>query len=262
MFLIKSALSIRKILLPLVLNEFKLRYFGNSLGALWAFIQPLATILVMWFVFQVGFKAVPVDNFPFVLWLAAGMIPWFFIADGINNATSSILSNSYLVKKIAFNVNVLPLISILSSLIVHCFFIVFLMLMFMVYGYEPNIYWFQLPYYTFSCLFLVLSISMLTSSLVVYIKDVKHLVSVFVQFGFWLTPIFWNFKLIPEKFLHLISLNPFLHIIDGYRESLIYGQWFWEDQGEFVYFWLFSFLTYILASYVFDKLRPMFADVI
>ncbi len=262
MYLVKSILGMRKIIFSLVINEFKLRYFGSSLGALWAFVQPLATILVMWFVFQVGFKAVPIDNIPFVLWLASGMVPWFFISDSINNATSSILSNSYLVKKISFNVNVLPLISVLSSLIVHCFFILFLMLMFIIYGYEPNIYWLQIPYYTFSGLFLILGISMMTSSLVVYVKDVKHLVSVVVQFGFWLTPIFWNFKVVPEKYIDLISLNPFLHIIDGYRESLIYHQWFWEDSNEFLYFWVFSTLVYLVSSYIFNKLRPMFADVI
>ncbi|OXX73783.1 teichoic acid ABC transporter permease [Vibrio sp. V03_P4A6T147] len=262
MYLIKSLVSMRKILISLVVNELKLKYFGNCLGMVWAFIQPLATILVLWFVFQVGFKAVPVDNVPFILWLSCGMIPWFFISDGLNSGTNSIISNAYLVKKIAFNVETLPFVSILSNLVIHLFFVTFMMVMFVIYGYKPNIYWLQLPYYIFASSVFVLGLSMITSSLVVFIQDIRHLVAVIIQFGFWLTPIFWNINLVPERFVSIISLNPLVHIIDGFRGSLIYDQWFWQNPGELAYFWGFSIVLLLVGNGVFNKLRPMFADVV
>ncbi len=82
------------------------------------------------FVFQVGFKAQPVDNFPFILWLVAGMLPWFFFADAISTGTNSIIENSYLVKKVVFRVSLLPIIKLLSALSIHLFFIFFMYAMY------------------------------------------------------------------------------------------------------------------------------------
>ena len=75
----------RVLLFNLSKNDFKSRYVGSNLGILWAFIQPLITILIMWFVFSFGFKSAPIENFPFILWLIAAMIPWFFFAEGIQS---------------------------------------------------------------------------------------------------------------------------------------------------------------------------------
>ncbi|CCN70284.1 ABC transporter permease [Vibrio nigripulchritudo] len=262
MQLLLSTIETRKVLLSLVLNEFKLKYFNNSLGMLWAFAQPLTTILVLWFVFQVGFKAVPVDNVPFILWLSAGMIPWFFISDSINSGSSCIVSNEYLVKKVFFRVEVLPLVSILSNLIIHLFFIFLLLFMFILYGYNPNIYWIQIPYYIIASSTIVLAISMITSSLIVFIHDVKHIVGVMIQFGFWLTPIFWNLELVPTNYVNIVKLNPLIHIIDGYRGALIGNQWFWEQGWGAVYFWIFALIIFFAGNFTFKKLRPSFADVI
>ena len=84
--------------MELTASDFKSRYLGSYLGLLWAFIQPVATILIFWFVFEVGFKAAPIGNFPFILWLIAGIIPWFFISDCLASSTVSVVENSYLVK--------------------------------------------------------------------------------------------------------------------------------------------------------------------
>lgn len=88
-----------RLLIDLTLKDFKKKYVGSYLGILWAFVTPIITIGVFWFVFEVGFKSAPVDNFPFILWLSCGMIPWFFITDVLNNGTNSVIENDYLVKK-------------------------------------------------------------------------------------------------------------------------------------------------------------------
>ena len=235
---------------------------GNYLGILWAFVQPLVTILIFWFVFQVGFKSMPVDNFPFILWLLAGMVPWFFFAESLQSATQSVLSNNFLVKKVVFRVSLLPIIQIISALTIHLFFILFMFGMFIYYGYTPSLYWLQIIYYLFSTIILVLGISWLTSSIVVFFRDLGQIVSMIVQFGFWLTPIFWSIKILPEKYHSILAYNTAYYLVEGYRDSLIYNVWFWEKPKMTLIYWLITTVLFIGGAVVFRKLRPHFADVL
>ena len=259
---LKAIFQNRVLLWSLTKNDFKQKYFGNFLGIAWAFIQPTATILIFWFVFQVGFKAQPIDNFPFILWLVAGMFPWFFFAEGLSTGTNSILANSFLVKKVVFRVSLLPIVSLLSALLIHIFFIFFMFAMFIYYGYSPEIYWLQTVYYLFATSVLLLGLSWITSSVVVFFKDMGQFVTMVIQFGFWLTPIFWSMKMVPEKYHWIIELNPLVYIIEGYRNSMIYHKWFWEDMNMTIYFWTVTMTVFVIGGLTFKRLRPHFADVL
>ncbi len=212
----------RQLILELTKKEFQIRYLGSYLGILWAFIQPTITIFIFWFIFQIGFRTVPIDNFPFILWLITGLVPWMFFSESISSSTFAIISNAYLVKKVVFRVSILPLIKILSALVIHLFFLIMVFIMFILYRFTPSLYYLQIFYYLFATLILVLGISWITSSLQVFLMDIGHLVNTFIQFGFWLTPVFWSIKILPQKYLYLIKLNPVFYIIEGYRNSLIY----------------------------------------
>ena len=259
---LKAIFQNRKLLLELTKNDLKQKYIGSFLGALWAFIQPTATILIFWFVFQVGFRSQPVDNFPFILWLVAGILPWFFFAEGLSNGTNSIMTNSFLVKKVVFRVSLLPIVSLLSALVVHLFFIFFMFGMFVYYGYVPDMYWLQIVYYLFATSVLLLGLSWITSSVVVFFKDIGQFVAMVIQFGFWLTPIIWSMKMVPEQYQWLIKLNPVYYIVEGYRNSMIYHKWFFEDLSMTIYFWTATTIIFILGALIFKKLRPHFSDVL
>ena len=259
---LKAIFQNRRLLLELSKNDFKQKYVGNFLGILWAFIQPASMIAIFWFVFQVGFKSQPVDNFPFILWLVAGMFPWFFFGEAFSTGTNSIMANSFLVKKVVFRVSLLPMIPLLSALAIHIFFIFFMFGMFLYYGYTPEIYWLQIIYYLFATSILVLGLSWITSSVVVFFKDIGQLVAIIVQFGFWMTPIFWNITTVPEKYHWIIKLNPMAYIIEGYRNSMIYHKWFWEDINMTLYFWSVTIVLFGLGALTFKKLRPHFTDVL
>lgn len=252
----------RALLWELTKRDLQTRYLGSYLGILWAFIQPAVNVLILWFVFQVGFKAVPVENFPFILWLITGMFPWFFIADSINSATGSIMENSYLVKKVVFRVSLLPLVKILSALVVHLFFISLLIVIFYLYGYPLTIYSIQVFYYLFASICMLIGISWITASLTIFLKDTGHIVSMLLQFAFWGTPIFWSMKMLPEKFLLLCKLNPIFYITEGYRNCFIYGRWFWQDINLTIYYWSITGIVLIAGMIIFKKLRPHFADVL
>ncbi|MBQ3727067.1 MAG: ABC transporter permease [Selenomonadaceae bacterium] len=260
--LIHDLIINRKLLWQMTKRDFRQRYLGSYLGILWAFIQPTITVFIFWFVFQVGFKAVPVNNFPFILWLICGMFPWFFLSESIQSATYSVTESAFLVKKIDFRVELLPILKIISALVVHIFFVAVLFAMFAAYGYPPTIYNLQIIYYFFAMICLSLGLSWLTSSLTVFMRDIRQLVAMLLQFGFWGTPIFWNLKMIPEQFHFILKLNPAYYLVEGYRQSFIYHEWFWEHIYLTTYFWLLTAAVMFLGAWCFKKLRPHFADVL
>lgn len=252
----------RRLLIDLAKNDFKSRYMGNYLGILWAFVQPTAMILIFWFVFQVGFKSMPVDNFPFILWLMAGMVPWFFFTESLQSATNSVLSNSFLVKKVVFRVALLPMIQVITAIAIHGFFILFLLGMFLSYGYMPNLYWLQILYYLFATVILVLGLSWITSSVVVFFRDLGQIVGMIMQFGFWLTPVFWSMKILPIEYHDVFKSNPVFYLIEGYRDSLINNVWFWEKPELSIQYWVITLVVFFSGAVIFRKLRPHFADVL
>jgi ABC-type polysaccharide/polyol phosphate export permease len=264
--LVKSSLIAlfqhRKLLLQLSRKDLKDKYLGSYLGILWAFIQPMATISVFWFIFQVGFRSVPVDNYPFILWLITGMLPWFCFSEGLMNATNSVVENRFLVKNVVFKVGLLPFVKLISPLIIHLTFLVVLIVMFLIYGYQPNVYFLQVFYYLFAMMMFLLGLSWITSALVIFLKDVGQILALCLQFGFWLTPIFWSMNIIPDKYVLLLKLNPMYYIVEGYRHSFIFRSWFWQYPTSTIYFWSVTIIVLIIGALVFKRLRPHFADVI
>lgn len=248
--------------MQLTARDFKTRYLGSYLGLVWAFIQPSITILVLWFVFQVGFKATPVEHFPFILWLMNGMVPWFFFADSLSTATNSVVENSHLVKKVVFRVSMLPIVKLLSALIIHLFFVLVIFAFFILYRIYPTIYSLQVLYYSFAMIVLLLGLSWLTSALMVFLRDTGQIVAVFLQIGFWGTPIFWSIKQMPVQYRIYLKLNPFFYITQGYRDSFIDKVWFWEHPAISLYYWGVTVVVFVAGAMVFFRLRPHFADVL
>jgi len=252
----------RKLLLLLIKNDFKKEYLGSYIGFIWAFVQPLTYMIVIWFVFTYGFKSASHADAPYFLWLASGMIPWFFFSSALVGGTNSITSNSFLVKKVAFRVSILPIVKIGSTLILHIFLILFLMIMFLIYGFKPNLYWLQLPYFMFCSIVFILGVTWITSAMRVFIKDTSNIVGVIMQIGFWATPIFWNINMISPKYQWILKLNPAYYIIQGYRDTFINHIWFWEMPNVTLYYLSVTVIFFILGAIVFKKLRPHFGDVL
>ena len=252
-----------KLIITLVANDFKKQYLGSYFGLFWAFAQPLTYIIVIWFVFTIGFRqSGSHTETPFFLWLISGMIPWFFFASGLSSGANAIVGNSFLVKKVAFRVSILPIVQIGSAFIIHGALVLFLVLAFLLYGFTPSIYWLQLFYYLFLSIFLLLGLSWLTSSIRVFVKDVSNFISVVIQVGFWATPIFWQSSKIPEKYHFILSLNPMYYIVEGFRDTFINHVWFWQKPADTLFFMSISIFTFILGAIVFRRLRPHFGDVL
>ena len=115
---VKDIFQQKGMLLALASNDLRAKFAASFLGVIWAFIQPLVTILVFWFVFQLGFRNPPVDDVPFILWFIPAYLVWTFFTEGLLAASNCLMEYSYLVKKVNFRVSIIPLVKVLSSLFV------------------------------------------------------------------------------------------------------------------------------------------------
>ena len=256
----------RKLIMNLAKNDFKTKYAGSYLGIVWAFVQPIVTILVYWFVFSVGLKAGNVSDYPFVLYLVSGIVPWFFFQDALIGGTNSLLEYNYLVKKVVFNISVLPVVKIISAMFVHAFFVLFTIILYAAYGKFPDFYYLQIIYYSVCVFILVLGLSYATSAIVIFFRDLTQIINIVLQVGVWLTPIMWIVEASPlmghPVIMKILKLNPMYYIVSGYRDTFLMKTWFWEHAGWTVYFWIFTILCFLFGSWVFKRLRIHFADVL
>lgn len=269
--MIKDILDNKKLIVKLAKNDFKQKFAGSTLGVIWAFVQPVITVLVYWIVFDKalnqgtqGTKAG--INAPFVLWLSAGIVPWFYFSEVLSAGTVVLHEYNYLVKKVVFPINVLPIVKAVSSLFVHGFFVLFTLVVYLLYGFSISPYILQAIYYSFAMMVLTVGLIYLTSALCVFFKDMAQLVNIILQVGIWATPIMWNFDAMVDKIPHwlavLLQLNPMYYVTNGYRDSFISQVGFWERPGLTLYFWIFTLIVFALGSHVFKKLQPQFADVL
>ena len=255
----------RRLILNLAKNDFKTRFAGSYFGIIWAFVQPVCTILVFWFVFQIGFRNPNVGDIPYVLWFMAGLIPWFFFSEAWNGATNAFIEYSYLVKKVVFKINILPVVKIISSLFVHMFFIAFMILCFVLYKRPPMISWVQVIYYMLCMVALVAALAFITAPLVIFFRDISQIINIVLQFGMWLTPIMWSVDNLPAGMgglINVFKLNPMFYIVQGYRNSMIYGMPFWKNSLQTLYFWSLIMVLAIIGGNIYTRLKPHFSDIL
>ncbi|MEW9991037.1 ABC transporter permease [Clostridium butyricum] len=244
-------------------NDFKTKYAGSYLGIIWAFVQPIVTILVYWFVFQFGLRAVsPIKDVPYILWFMSGLVPWFFFQDSLLSATNCMIEYSYLVKKVVFKISILPIVKIISALFVHIVFIWFLFGVASIYGFYPSQHIVQLLYYSFCTFLITLGISYATCSIVIFFRDLGQIISIFLQVGMWMTPIMWSYTMASPKYQWILKLNPMYYIVEGYRDTFINHVWFMDRYFQTAYFWAVTLGLFIIGTIIFNKLKPHFADVL
>ena len=178
----------------------------------------------------------PVPGVPYVLWLIPGIVPWFFYSEALNCVTGCLQEYSYLVKKVVFQVEILPIIKLISCMLVHAFFAGIMLAVFLCYGRLPMAF-----------------------------KDMAQIVSICLQFGMWLTPIMYQETMFADKapwFVTILKLNPFYYVVAGYRDSMLTGNWFWERPKLGIYFWVVTLVIGLVGLRVFKRLRPHFSDVL
>ncbi len=265
--LIRDIIERRRMILDLAKSDFRKRFVGSYFGIIWMFVQPLVTVVIYAFIFgPYGFKsAPPVPDTSYVIWLIPGLVPWFFYSEAMNTITGVLQEYNYLVKKVVFPVELLPIIKLASCFFVHLFFIIIMMLAYLISGKMPEFSWIQIFYYSFAASVLALGLGYLTCAVNVFFKDMQQIVGIMLQFGIWMCPIMYDETLFTSRapwVATVLKLNPFYYIVAGYRDSMLTGDPFWMRPTLTVYFWVFTLIVFFVGLGLFKRLRPHFSDVL
>jgi ABC-type polysaccharide/polyol phosphate export permease len=259
---LKNIYNYRTMIKAMALRDVQSRYMGTLGGFLWFIIQPFSIVLVYWFVFSVGFKVQPAGGLPFVAVFVCGLVPWSLFAEALNTSTAAIKANAHLVTKTIFPTEILPVVSLLSSLFTHILMMLIFFLIMMVNGIPFSVYNFQVFYYLFALCALSLGLGWLLSAVNVFYKDVGQALNVVLNLWFWATPIAWFQEILPEKYFWVLKFNPMYYIVDGYRASFLHLSPIWHNPRQGVYFWIMCAIVFIAGAFTFRRLKPDFAEVL
>lgn len=259
--LFRNIINHRAMIFALALRDLQSRYAGTLGGAFWAFVHPLAIVMIFYFVFAIGFRAQGPGTTPFILWFVCGLVPWFFFGETLTAITNSITSNAHLVKKTVFPTEILPLVHLTSGLIPHVIFL-FILAGMLAFFKVPFLVDRLLVVYFFvcNCAFLI-GLGWMLSALQVFYRDISQGLTIILNLWFWITPIVWSSDIMPAEYRGLMFYNPVHYIIEGYRGLLIFNSVVWPSAGETVYFWGITALVFFVGNYVFRRLKPEFADI-
>jgi ABC-type polysaccharide/polyol phosphate export permease len=246
----------------LVHMDVRRRHLGTTLGMAWAFISPLITTVLIYLVFTFGLRTGDVGDVPYFLWLAPGLLAWFYMSDAINGGCFAIVDSSHLVTKMQFPVEILPLVKTISPLLIHLALLVALVVYAVLVRPQVLTTIPSVTYFAVCAAMLSLSISYITSSLMVFIRDVPNVVGVILQFFFWATPILWNPEMVARTRFRFLLDSPFNYVVTGYREAFLGSANFLHKPFEALSFWAFTLGLLFLGQWLFVRLRPHFADVL
>ncbi|MFV0288611.1 MAG: ABC transporter permease [Mycoplasmatales bacterium] len=262
---LKLLYGYRKEILFLAYQQIKTRYLETAFGIGWAIVTPMVFMFSFWFFFTVGLRGgAPQAGNPYLLNIFASYMPWFVISELITSGTGVIKANGVLVKTIKFPVMALPMINVLSKMFVHIIVMLIVCIIYVFLGgwtYLPDIYYINFIYYWFTMLVFFTGLTFFLSSLATIIRDVKPLVGAIMMPLFWMTPVLYT----PQSLRFDIIMrlvDPLYYFIIGYKETLLYEKFFYEEIWYDIYIWVIIALIYIVGMLFWQKVRPLMADLI
>ena len=251
----KDLYQYRELLKTSVKKEVRGKYKNSFLGVLWSFLNPLLQISVYALVFPLILRNNQ-DNY--VIFLCCGLIPWTFFATSINRSAFSFIENGNIIKKVYFPREIIP-ISVVTSEAINFLISTIIILGFVIFGgLGITKYVLLYPIVLIIQYFIVLAISLIISSICVYLRDLQHFVGVALQLLFYAAPIVYAPSSIPEKFTWILKFNPMTYIINSYRD-IFYNQTMIEGRALIIVF-LIAIIGCIIGYLIFSKLEKGFAE--
>lgn len=210
----------RELLGFLVWRDIKVRYKQTALGAAWAILQPVMTMLVF-SVFFGRLAKVPSDGIPYPVFAFAALLPWQLFAYALTESGNSLVSNQNLITKVYFPRLVIPIAAVLAGLVDFAIaFVVLLGLMFY-YGIVPTAAVVYLPLFVLLAVTSALAVGLWLSALNVKYRDVRYVMPFLIQFWMFATPVAYPSSLVPERWRPLYGLNPMAGVVEGFRWALL-----------------------------------------
>ena len=239
-------------------------YSGAALGWAWALIKPTIMISVFWFAFTYGLRGGgAVEGYPFILWMLPGFVAWFYMSDMITHGAGAIRKYKYLVTKMKFPVSTIPTFIAISKLSIHLCLMVIVVLIFILTGFYPDIYWLQVFIYMLFMFIFFIVWGLFSSMLSAMSNDFLNLVKSITTAIFWLSGIMWDVNTISNPVIQkILYFNPVTYIATGYRNCFIYKVWFWEEQWQLMAFVAVFIVMVIAALWSYKKLIKEIPDVL
>lgn len=262
--ILKDHFEYRKQIWKLAKTDLSKTYKGSVLGWLWAIIRPTIILLVYWFAFSIGLrKGGPIEGYPFFLWLIAGMIPWFYIRSMLPGGATSLRRYTYLITKIKYPVSTIPTFVSISFFMVHIVLVIFMIIVYMAFGFMPDIYYLQLPLYMLMSFMFFTAWALFAGVVSAISRDFLNLVKSITASLLWVSGIFYSANSINIEWLRQVLLfNPITIIVNGFRNTFVYKQWFWETPIEMRNFFILYLIMLVLAIWAFKKLHRDIPDVL
>lgn len=247
-----------RLLASLVRYDFKARFAGSALGSVWAFASPVITIGVYWFVYTVAVGGTAVDGCPYVFWLIAGILPWFFFSDGVLGAAGCFWDYRFLVLKLRFPAERLPLVRVCSAAVIHGGLLPAAYVGLCFGGIVPCIGQLWIFLWIFGGFLLIWGLGRIFALWCVRLKDVTYGLQAAMQLVFWLTPIFWSAEGLPDPLRRICDFNPIAILTEGYRRALLYGVL--PERARVLAFFALVLLFQVWGMLWMKKERPVLAD--
>lgn len=243
----------------LVLRNLKLRYKQTALGAAWAILQPLLTMVVFTVVFG-RLARLGSDGLPYEVFALAGLVPWTYFANSITQASNSLVEQNRLLTKIYFPRLYMPLAAVVAGLLDFAIAFVLLLVMIGLYGIEPSVRLLAVPAFVLLAMGAALAPATWFAALNVRYRDVRHAIPFVVQIWLFATPVAYSSTLVPERFRFLLGLNPMSTVVGGFR-------WMIAPEAEFpvrgLALSIVSVAVLLVSGlYYFRRVEYSFADVV
>jgi lipopolysaccharide transport system permease protein len=249
----------RELLYFLAWRDVKVRYKQAALGASWAVIQPLLTMIIFTLFFG-RLAGVGSDGIPYPLFSFCALVPWTYFSTTLTQAGNSLISNSSLITKVYFPRALLPAATVLSGLVDFVMGAIFLALMMIYYHVKPGWSFLLVPFFLAGMVVLVFSVSMILAAMNVRYRDVKYALPFLVQIWLFVTPIIYPVAFLTPKMKRLLVLNPLAGFLEGFRSSLFNTRHMdWRLVGTSVIATLFLL---VVGAVYFRKTERTFADIV
>jgi lipopolysaccharide transport system permease protein len=251
----------RELFQVLAWRDLSVRYKQTAIGALWAIIRPLLTMVVFTVIFGRLAKLPSEGTAPYPLMVFAGMLPWTFFASGLSEASNSLINNANLISKVYFPRLIVPTATVVVSFVDFLISFVILILLMVWYRYPPGWQMLCLPLFVVFAFFTSIGPSLWITALNVKYRDFRYIIPFIVQFGLYVSPVGFSSSIVPERWRLLYSLNPMVAVIDGFRWCILGAQSPIYLPGLAVGVVVTAFFVW-LGVHQFRKFEKTFADLI
>lgn len=249
----------RELLYFLTWRDVKVRYKQTALGAAWAILQPLLTMLVFTLVFA-RLAKMPSDGIPYPLFAFAALLPWQLFSYALNQASASLVASQGLIKKVYFPRLVIPISAVLGGVVDFVLAFAVLAVMMAWYGTVPGLAILALPLFLLLAVATALAVGLWLATLNVEYRDVRYTIPFLTQFWLFATPIAYPASLVPERWRPLLGLNPMAGVVEGFRWSLL-----GTDTAPGAMVWVSAAVVAVLLAsglVYFRRMERTFADVV